>query len=156
MARLTSVSTCALIFLSCGIWSTPATSFNLGKEIGHCFHGGCDVVWTLNQRFDEGIMSKSQSIIGPAKDAFLQAMEILFDKKINPMIDKINTDFSDRLDQAGQILRTTEKGVDEIIDRAAEKATLLEHKLIEDIKSQIIDNSFRQANDLVDKVDTVI
>jgi hypothetical protein len=156
MKRLTSFSACLIIVLSTGIFSPPAIAFNLSKEIGHCFHGGCDVAWTLNQRFDEGIRSKSESIVGPAKEAFLQAMDMLFDKKLNPMIDKINTDFSDRLDQAGTILQNTEKGIDEIIDRAAEKAILLEHESIDDIKSQIIDASFKQANDLVDKVDNDI
>ena len=104
----------------------------------------------------EGIRSASASIVGPAKEAILQAMDILFDKKLDPMIDKINTDFSDRLNQADQILQTTEKGIAEIIDRAAEKASLLERELMDDIRSQIIDSSFEQANDLVDKVNSDI
>jgi hypothetical protein len=77
----------ALVYALIG--GSPVNEFDLGKEIGNCFHGGCDVVSDQNRRIDGGIRSKAESLFGPARDAFIQAMTELFDKKLNPFPDRI-------------------------------------------------------------------
>src|SRR5262249_54568685 len=126
-------------------------AFNLGKEIGHCFHGGCDVVWSLNQRIDDGIQSKANSLFGPARDAFIQAMTDLFDNKLNPFLDKVNNDLSARIGQAGdradKIIKEATNGILKIVDAAGDLAD----KTAGDI-TKIILLGGQEADRLVDKI----
>lgn len=135
--------------------SSPARAFNLGKEFGNCFHGGCDVVWGLNQRIDSGIQSKANSLFGPARDAFIAAMTDLFDNKLNPFLDKVNTDLSARIDQAGnradKIVAETTDGILKIIDDAGDLAD----QTAGDFQKVILVAS-HEADGLVDKVNADI
>jgi hypothetical protein len=96
---------------------------NIGREAGNCFSGGCDVIWHLNQRFDQGLQSKSESLVGPAKQAFDDAMRELFDQRLTPMIGMVNSMAAARIWQAqgaaDDVIRTAETGVDQILDHAA-------------------------------------
>jgi hypothetical protein len=130
--------------------------WNPAKDIGKCFHGGCDVSYQLNKRIDDGIRSKSEAMVGPVKEAFIEAMDVLFDKKLNPMIDKINLAATARLDQVGTLISEAQTGIDEIIDHAADRANALVGQSVETIKKDIIDNTFQQADALVDKIDDSI
>jgi hypothetical protein len=140
-----------IVLLATVIPSFPAAAFNLGKELGNCFHGGCDVVWGLNRRIDQGIQSKAASLVGPVRDAFIQAMTDLFDKKLNPFLDKVNDDLGARIDQVGnradKIVDETTTGILKIIDAAAEVA----EQTSGDVQ-KIILLSFRETDLLVDKI----
>jgi hypothetical protein len=126
--------------------------FDISKVIGRCFSGGCDVVWGLNQRIDSGIQSKVDSLVGPAKQAFLDVINVLFDQKLTPMINSINDKLASRLDQAGELINNAEKGIDEIIDTAASQIETAGDKITAEIKDRIIDESFNRADALESKV----
>jgi hypothetical protein len=135
--------------------SSPARAFNFGKELGNCFQGGCDVVWGVNQRSDAGIQSKASSLFGPARDAFIQAMTDLFDKKLNPFLDRVNNDLSARIEQAGdradKIVNETTDGILKIIDAAGD----LSDKTSGDVQ-KIISLAFRETDALVNKINADI
>ncbi len=139
------------ILLCCSILCSPAFAFNLGREVGHCFHGGCDVIWGVNQRIDDGIRSKAESIATPFREAFEAAMTQLFDKKLTPFWEKVNGDLAARIDQGGdradKIIRETQDGVLKIIADAA----ALAEKTAGDV-AQIIQQSFAEANSLEAKI----
>ena len=128
----------------------------MGREIGNCFHGGCDVIWGINQRIDQGIQSKANSLVGPARDAFIQAMTDLFDKKLNPFLDRANNDLSaengsGREIEPDKLVEETTNGILAIIDAAAEVA----EKTSGDVQ-KIILLSFHEADKLIDKVNLKI
>jgi hypothetical protein len=128
-------------------------AFDLNKEVGHCFHGGCDLVWSLNQRIDDGIQSKSESLFGPARDAFIQAMNVLFDQKLNPFLSNVNTDLAARIGQVGdradKIVAETTTGVLDVIDAAGN----LSEKTTGDVQKVIL-LSFNQADTLENKINS--
>ena len=135
--------------------TTPANAFNLGKEAGNCFHGGCDIVWGINQRVDAGVRSKAESLFGPARDAFIEAMDHLFDKKLNPLVDRLNDDLSAKIGQVGdradKIVQETTDGILKIVDSAGDLAD----KVTNDV-NKIILVTFHEADQLIDKVNTDI
>ena len=124
---------------------------NLDKDIGNCFQGGCDVFWILNQRIDDGIQSKANSLVGPARDAFIQVMDDLFKNKLNSFLDKVNDDASGRIDQASdradKIVNETITGVLHIIDATGD---LIENASAELQKAILLGS--QEANNLVDKI----
>jgi hypothetical protein len=117
-----------------------------------CFQGGCDLVWQLNKRFDDGLRSKSESLVGPAKEAFIQAMNVLFDQKLKPMITQIDTVATARLAQFNQTIQDAERGIDAILTHAGVVAAGLVGQTADQIKTRIIDEAFAQADALVDRV----
>jgi hypothetical protein len=136
-------ATAVLICIS----AAPTETLALG-----CFQGGCDVVWQLNQRFDDGVRSKSESLVGPAKQAFIDAMNVLFDQKLKPLIDQIDAVATGRLAQFDKTVKDAEAGIDAIITHAGIVAVDLVGQTTEQIKTKIIDEAFLQADALVDKV----
>ena len=144
----------AVIFLTGSLGSSCA--FSLGKEIGSCFSGGCDVVWGLNQRIDGGIRSKSEAMIDPVKQAFLEIMNELFDKKLNPLVDKINEAAASRLAQMNAIVQDAEKGIDQVIEHAANQMLVVGDKITNDIKQRVIDETFERADALIVNVSAQI
>jgi hypothetical protein len=106
--------------------ATPASAFDLGKEVGNCFSGGCDVIWGINQRIDGGLRSKSESLVGPAKQAFDEAMTQLFNTHLNPFLANLNSDLAARIDQgadrANALVHETENGILALIDHAGDIA----------------------------------
>lgn len=134
--------------------SSGADNFfeHLRHEAGNCFSGGCDVIWHLNQRFDQGLQSKSESLVGPAKQAFDDAMKELFDQRLTPLIGMVNAMAAGRIWQAQeaaqQVIVTAETGVDEILDHAAKVA----NSVTDNIKDKIIEAANEDAKKLVQQV----
>jgi hypothetical protein len=116
--------------------------------LGDCFSGGCDVVWQLNKRWDSGMRSKSESLVGPAKEAFEQAMADLFDKRITPLIGNIDFVVASRLNQAGSIIQDAENGMDQLIKIASD---VVDHQ-IDHVKEKIIDATFSKADQLLENI----
>jgi hypothetical protein len=123
-------------------------------DLGRCFQGGCDVVWELNKRFDQGVRSKSESMVGPIKEAFIEAMNVLFDQKLKPMIDQIDQAAAARLSQFDRTIKDAESGIDTIIADAGQVAVNSVGQSSEIIKSKIIDATFNRADSLVQQIST--
>ena len=155
-----------VILIAALAFSSQARAFDLGKEIGHCFHGGCDAIWSANQRIDDGIRSKSDSLVGPAKTAFDNSMRVLVDNRLNPLLDKLNGDLSARIDQASnradQVLNDTQSGILTIIDHAGDIAAKTDGTVKAIIKQTFDDTDAleRKVNfdvlNLIDDVDCKI
>lgn len=138
----------ALAQLSAG----NVSAFDFRKEVGNCFSGGCDVAWELNKRVDDGIRSKAESLAGPIKDAFIEATNVLFDEKINPLIDKVDRISKARLAEADALVKETEQGILNVIETAAAEAQKTTHTAVQDIRKDIIDNTFAQVNQTIDSI----
>jgi hypothetical protein len=138
-AWVTAILLCLLLM--------PTSACSLG-----CFQGGCDLVWQLNKRFDDGLRSKSESLVGPAKQAFIEAMNVLFDQKLTPLIKQIDAVATGRIAQFDKSIKDAEAGIDAIISHAAMIATDLVGRTTNEIKTKIIDEAFSQADSLVDKI----
>jgi hypothetical protein len=125
---------------------------DFGREVGNCFSGGCDVIWHLNQRFDQGLQSKSESLVGPAKQAFDDSMRQLFDDRLTPMIQMVNAMAAARIWQAqiaaDDVIRTAETGVDSILDHAA----IVANSVTTNIKQTILDAAYADATALVKQI----
>ena len=147
------LSTAAFLFLA-QLNTNGAFAFDLGKEVGNCFSGGCDVAWHLNQRVDQGIRSKAESLVGPVREAFLEATNVLFDEKINPLIDKVDRISKARLQEVEGLVKDTEAGILNIIETAAAEAQNTAHHTVQEIRKDIIDNTFIQVNQTIDSVNT--
>jgi hypothetical protein len=134
------------VILIC-LFAVPTNARALG-----CFQGGCDVVWQLNKRFDDGLRSKSESLVGPAKQAFIDAMNVLFDDKLKPLIAQIDAVATGRLSQLDQTVKDAEAGIDAIIAHAGVVAANLVGQTTDQIKTKIIDEAFLQADELVSNI----
>jgi hypothetical protein len=110
------------------------------------------VVWQLNKRFDDGLRSKSESLVGPAKEAFLDAMNVLFDQKMKPLIAQIDAAATGRLKQFDDTVRVAMAGMDAIITHAELTASNLVDQTTEQIKTRIIETTFSQADALTEKI----
>lgn len=124
---------CALLMPVCAV-PTDLLAFDVARE--------------FNKRFDDGIRSKSASMVWPVKDAFLEATKILFDEKLKPLIDQIDRAAAGRLDQFGQTIQDALQGIDAILTRAEAIAT----SAISDIKTKIIVETFTRADELMNRV----
>lgn len=117
-----------------------------------CFQGGCDVVWHMNKRFDDGLRSKSENLVGPAKQAFIEAMDVLFDEKMKRLIAQIDAAAAGRLDQFDSTVKTAIAGIDAIIAHAEATASKLVNQTTEQIRTQIIETTFSQADALTNTI----
>ncbi|TAY75167.1 hypothetical protein [Rhizobium ruizarguesonis] len=107
---------------------------NIGHEVGSCLSGGCDVVWDVNRRIDDGISSKTESAVAPIKKAVHEILEELFKKNIDPMLDRMNSITEERLKQ-----------IDDIVSGAIDKAQLATAATISSVKTDIIIESSNQV-----------
>lgn len=93
-------------------------------------------------------------LIGNAKAAFEAAMADLFDNKIGPMIDKVNAmvleDAEAIKKDVEEVIATTEKAIDDMIDHAAAVAQQLIDHEIEEIKEKIIDETAAKVEECED------
>jgi hypothetical protein len=122
---------------------------NIKRETGRCFHGGCDVAWHLNKRFDDGLRSKAESLVGPAKAAFIEASDHLFNKHVGPTIDRVDAilgTLGARLDQTRDIVHDIEHGIDALLDKAQEVAK----STLGDVQA-IVNTTFDRADELLRK-----
>lgn len=146
-------SIAALLMLA-QVGADSSFAFDLRKEIGNCFSGGCDVAWNLNKRVDDGIRSKAESLVGPVKEAFIEATNILFDEKIGPLIDKVDRISKARLVEIEGLVKETEAGILNVIETAAAEAQKTTHQTVQEIRKDIIDSTFTQVNQTVDLINT--
>uniref|UniRef100_A0A0G4F3K1 Phage tail collar domain-containing protein n=1 Tax=Chromera velia CCMP2878 TaxID=1169474 RepID=A0A0G4F3K1_9ALVE len=101
------------------------------------------------------IAEKGEQLIDHAKEAFLQAMDEIFDKQIKPLVYDLKAAIDraeDKLDEIVQkaIASFAEK-VTHIIDVAADRAEHLVDHTIEEIKSEILTYTFDRLEELEDK-----
>jgi hypothetical protein len=146
MLRLIAILTVA------AVTSVIAAPSAIALDLGHCFQGGCDVVWELNKRFDQGVRSKSESMVGPVKEAFIEVMNLLFDQKLKPMIDQIDQAAGARLSQFDKTIKDAETGIDTIITDAGRVAVDSVGQSAGIIKTKIIDATFARADSLVQQI----
>lgn len=90
-------------------------------------------------------------LIGKAKEAFEQAMQDVFDKEINPLIDKVNAMILEDADEikkdVEEVVHKAMQDIDAMIDHAAAVAqSLMDHE-IDEIKRQIIDETAEKVNE---------
>jgi hypothetical protein len=125
--------TLASAFLS--IQPSMARSFlgNIGHEVGSCLSGGCDVVWEVNKRIDGGINSKMEAATEPVKQAAKEILTELFQKNLDPLVERLNVISEERLRQ-----------IDAIIENALGAVTILGNSITDDVKNKIIDASAAQ------------
>jgi hypothetical protein len=72
---------------------------NIGHEVGSCLSGGCDVVWEVNKRIDGGISSKMDAATEPVKQAAKEILTELFQKNLDPLVERLNVISEERLRQ---------------------------------------------------------
>lgn len=114
---------------------------------------------TVNQAIDKFIKGEEEVIV-KAKEAFIEAMDDLFNTKLLPMIHQIDAMIEKNL---GIIDDMIQKTIDHFftemrntIDFAAQKVMQLVDKTIEEIRTQIIDETFNRADKLLKEVHTMI
>ena len=104
----------------------------------------------------KGIFDRAGELIEKAKQAFQEAMDTLFDKKLVPLINQIDAMIHRNLGQIDEIIQKTidnfKNAVLEMVNNAAKQAKDLIGQTIEDIKKKIIDNVFDRVNELEGKV----
>ena len=113
---------------------------NIQREWNNCWSGGCDVIWEVNKRFDNGIKSKSQSMAKGVRVVFEESMNTLFDQKIRPMLEDIDLIIKNNMDNADEIIINTFKGVDKIIEKTILQFENATEKNIHNIRDHIILN----------------
>jgi hypothetical protein len=117
--------------------------------------GALAVAVTLNQRFDNGLRSKSESIAEPFKKAYFEVANDLFNAKLKPLIEDIDGRARSRIADLRMLVADAEKAIDLSID-AAEKAankTINEIAAIEDKTKHDIDDILRQVDAIIDSAD---
>ncbi|WP_085043905.1 hypothetical protein [Ensifer aridi] len=152
-SKYRGLSTVALLLLT-QLSADGVFAFDLREEVGNCFSGGCDVAWKLNRRVDQGIRSKAESLVGPVKEAFIEATNVLFDEKIGPLIDKVDRISKARLQEVDALVKETEAGILNVIETAAAEAQNTTHQTVQEIRKDIIDNTFAQVNQTIDLINT--
>jgi hypothetical protein len=128
-----------IVLFSTLLWAYQAASArnffeNVGHEFGSCLSGGCDVVWSVNRRIDDGISSKTESAVAPVKKAIHEILEELFKNDIDPMLDRMNSITEARLKQ-----------IDDIVSGAIDKAQRASAATISSVKTEIIIESSNQV-----------
>jgi hypothetical protein len=121
-------------------------------DLGSCFQGGCDVIWKLNRNFDDGVRSKSASLVGPAKQAFDDSMRLLFQQQIGPTIERVNAMAAGRIDQFSDVIQKTQDGMRLLIDQAGSVAVASSEQAAITIEQHIIDATSTQAKQVIDKI----
>lgn len=104
----------------------------------------------------KGVFDHAGELIEKAKQAFIEAMDTLFDQKLIPLISQIDSMIHRNLGQIDEIIQKTidnfKISVIEIVNNAAKQAKELIGQTIEDIKKKIIDNFFEKVTELEGKV----
>lgn len=135
--------------------TTAASAFNVGR----CLSGGCDVIWELNKRLDDGIRSKVGSLAEPVRDAFLEAMREA-EATSRRMINDIDQKTTAHLLHVDTIIRDAQQRLDATIDKAAIRAEGLTDYATASIRKNLIKptvDDFRAlALDVQKKIDDTI
>jgi len=104
--------------------------------------------------FRDKIEQAGDHLIGKAKQAFEEAMQDLFDKEINPLIDKVNAMILEDADaikkDVEEVIQQATQEIDAMVDHAAAVAQALIDHEIDEIKQKIIDETAAKVNDCVD------
>jgi hypothetical protein len=114
---------------------------NIGHEAGSCLHGGCDVIWSLNQRFDKGLSSKVESLAGPAKQAFEEAADYLFKNELDPFLSRVDSLTEARIAQ-----------IDKVFQDAIAKAETATNNTIDRVRSEIILTASEEIKKIADEI----
>ena len=98
-----------------------------------------------------GIVDKASSgMIDHAKQAFRESMDLLFDTKIQPLINQLEATANRVLDHAkddiNAVIDNFKKEMEELVDYASKKANDLVDHTVEEIKKKIIDEAFDRLN----------
>lgn len=170
-----SVSALAFVLLCLATRATAGGFLdNIKRETGNCLSGGCDVIWQVNRRIDDGISSKVESMTTPAKKAFEEAMRDLFQNDLDPFLDHLSKITNDTLDKIGNMfdkaVATAEDATDrtillirtEIIRETAKQIEDVSHSILGDVKcgeintkekaQEFIDGNFRLFGSIRDSV----
>jgi hypothetical protein len=155
-------SSAVCLFLSCIPNCAAVGGFldNVQHEAGSCLSGGCDVIWHVNRRIDDGISSKFSNAAEPVKKAFEEAATDLFKNDLNPFIDRVNalvnTDM-DRIDVIFQnALVAAEAATDRTIDSISQKIVVESGKQIRDVSDHILTNVECAENLTAEKIQEVL
>jgi hypothetical protein len=63
---------------------------SIKKEVKSCFSGGCDPAVQLNKAAKGAARNTAQGFAEPVKEEFNEAVDHLFDQKLNPFADKVD------------------------------------------------------------------
>jgi hypothetical protein len=151
MRKIETAALCFIFSLVSGASSAYAGG------IGGCFHGDCDVIWKLNQAFDSGLQSKSESIVGPFKQAYFDVANDLFNNKINPMISDVDNRVAGRLSQAEGIVQEAQQAIDGTLDKAKSLIEETNGDVRQTIQeaSQAFDKAMARVEEDIKKIDCV-
>jgi hypothetical protein len=139
----------ASLACSCLLLGMPSAS---PASAQGCFSGGCDLAWSLNKRFDDGLRSKSEAMVGPIKDAYFQIANDLFDTKLKPLIADVDQRAQARIADLNGLIGNANTAVDTVIKKASEAATAE----VKNVRTQIIDEAKKDVDDIIDRIDKII
>lgn len=134
---------------------TMASVADAKMRLPKCFRGGCDLVWEANRRIDKGIQSKSEALVGPAKQAFLEVTEKFY-SDFNKALDKIDGIAKTHLKSAKAIADELIGDAERLIELAAIKASEVVDDTVEKIRDQIIKETATQLKTIIGLVDDKI
>jgi hypothetical protein len=72
----------------------------ISKEVESCFSGGCDPAMIVNKAAKGAARNTAQGFAEPIKEEFNEAVDRLFDEKLNPFADKIDYIAQKRIKQS--------------------------------------------------------
>jgi hypothetical protein len=89
-------------------WAYTVTAPATAGGVGGCFfHGDCDLIWKANKAFDDGLRSKSEAINGPFRETYFQIANDLFDERLKPLIQDIDSRVAARIGDIQGVLNGT-------------------------------------------------
>ena len=115
---------------------------DLNREISNCFSGGCDVIWGINQRLDQGIESKSASLGNGVRNEVQIAADYIFDMKLEPFAKSlqqlVDANFITAEHAAHNLLEHSDKIIENIFSHT--------DNTLDTIRNKIIESTFKQAD----------
>jgi hypothetical protein len=106
-----------------------------------CLHGGCDVIWSVNRRLDDGLSSKIESLTEPAKKALEEAVDYIFKNDLDPFLSRVDSLVEQRFTQ-----------IDKIFQDAITKAETATANTISRVKYEIILTASTEIKKIADEV----
>jgi hypothetical protein len=103
---------------------------SISKEVKSCFGGGCDPVMIFNKAAKNAARKTAQGFAEPIKEEFNEAVDHLFDEKLNPFADKVDYIAKNRITQS-------EEAAKKVITGAVEGFSDLKNQVKGDVEDLI-------------------
>jgi hypothetical protein len=106
--------------------------------------------------FNDCIDEATSNLVGKVKQALIESMDVLFDKKITPMIHEIeatsNRVMDHTKDDVNAVVDNFKTQIQSLVDDAVKNAESFVDHSVEEIKENILQNAFDNLNNFEDKL----